>query len=349
MTTYTVPFEDFDSDISDGGLGPEVVTDNNQPPLGSFVFGPAYDGTCFIIKDNRLYYCKPKRPEAWPALFYIEVGAPQHPGVSGVFHGGQPYYFTKNDIYYIQGTGNNLFQPVPMEAKTGAQSGRGAISIDGKGMIHTGPDGLYLFANSRDQKITEDSLEPIFRGDTVNGMAGVADLSTSWLHQYRNKLYFGYSSTAGGYPTNIITMNLQNNKLSYDVYNDGSDIIVRAITTDTTNQRLIIGDGTGFVRVIEDASNTQDESSDIAWETQSKDFTLPTRKHFPRWMKYDVDASNATLVTGELILDGSSHHSHTITGSRKTNRRLVGTGNGNKSAVKISGTGPATVYSAEFE
>ncbi|KKK91663.1 hypothetical protein LCGC14_2710690, partial [marine sediment metagenome] len=80
MTTSTVPFAGFDTTTSDGGLGPEVKTDRDRPPLGSFVFGPAYDGTCFIIKSNRLYYCKPKEPETWPPLFYIEVDVNEFPG-----------------------------------------------------------------------------------------------------------------------------------------------------------------------------------------------------------------------------------------------------------------------------
>jgi len=349
MTTYTTPINGFDTYTSDGGLGLEVRIDRDRPPLGSFVFGPAYDGTCFIIFGNRLYYCKPKQPEAWPALYYVEVGAPQQPGTTGIFHGGQPHYFTVSNIYYIQGTGNGLFQPIPLKTKTGAQSSRGAVSVDGKGIYHTGPDGLYLYSSGSDHKITEDTLEPIFRGTTKNDIPGVADMSTSWLHHYRNTLYFGYSSTAGGYPTNVLTLNLQNNKTAYFVYNDGSDLEIRAITTDDTNERILIGDGTGFVRVIESTSNADDSGTAISWEVQSKDYTLPTRKHFPRWVKYDVDASNATSVTGELLLDGSVHHTHTITGNRVTRRRLVGEGNGNRAAERISGSGPATIYSAEFE
>jgi hypothetical protein len=349
MTTYTNPLGTFDSNTGDGGLGSSVLTNNDRPPLGAFAFGPAYDGTCFIIKDNRLYYSKPKRPEAWPSLYYIEVGAPQFPGKTGVFHGGQPHYFTQNEIYYIQGTGDGLFQPIQLEAKTGAQSARGAVSVAGKGIFHTGPDGLYLFANHRDSKITEDSLEPIFRGTTVNDMPGVATMSTSWLHHYKNKIYFGYSSTATGYPTNVITMNLESAKISYFKYNDGSDVEIRTITTDSTNQRLLVGDATGFIRVIESTSATDDSGTAISWEAQSKDYTLPTRRHFPRWVKYDIDASSATSVTGALLLDGSSHQTHTVTGNRLTKRRLVGTGNGNKAAIKLSGTGPTTIYSVEFE
>ena len=349
MSTYTTPLGYFDSVTTDGGLGQALVTDNNRPPLGSFTFGPAYDGTCFIIKDNRLYYCKPKRPEAWPDLFYIEVGPRQLPGKTGVFHGGQPHYLNADEVWYIQGTGSGLFQPIPTNAKTGAQSINGAVSVSGKGIYHTGIDGIYLLANQNDMKITEDSLEPLFRGDSVEDMNGVSDMSTSWLFSFANKLYFGYASTGFTYPNNVIAFNLQTNRIAYYTYNDGSDIEIRAITADLTNDRIIIGDNTGFLRVIEDKSVTTDSGTAISWEIQSKDYTMQTRKHFPRFVKYDVDAQNADSVTGALILDGVVHQSHSITGNRETKRRLVETGNGNKAAVRISGTGPATFYSSEFE
>lgn len=348
MTTSTAPLDNFDTSVSDGGLGAEVKTDRDRPPLGSFVFGPAYDGTCFAIKDNRLYYCKPKQPEAWPALYYIEVGPPEFPGVTGAFFGGQAHYFTKNNIWFIQGTGAGVFNPVPTNAKTGAQSVRGAVSVTGRGIFHTGPDGIYLFSGTHDKKVTEFALEPIFRGETVQGLPGVSDMSTSWLWVFKNHLYFGYAGT-GSYPDNVLVMNLETDRINHYSYNDGSSIQIRAITTDDTNNRLIVGDSTGFIRVIENKLYTDDSGEAISFEVQSKDMTLQTRKHFPRWVKYDVDASSATTCTGALLLDGAIHHTHTITGSRNTKRRLVGGDNGNKCAVRISGTGPATIYAAEFE
>lgn len=339
----SAPFDSMDSVRLDSGLGDLVANDHDRPPLGSFVFGPAYDGTCFILKDNLLYYCKPKQPEYWPSLYYIEVSTPQFPLQTGVFHNGQPYVFSKTEMYYIQGTGDGTFFPLPMKAKTGAQSIRGAVSVAGKGIYHTGPDGIYLWGNGADVKITEDALEPLFRGEDTNGMNGVATLSTAWLHVFGNHLYFGYASAV--YPDSILVLNLDTGRVVYYDYG----LTIRAIATDHGNARLLIGDSTGFVRVIESTDYTDDAGTAISWEVQSKDFELQTRKHFPRWNKYDVDASSATTCTGALILDGVVHQSHTITGNRLTNRRLVEVGNGNKCAIRISGSGPVSIYAAESE
>lgn len=346
---YSQPQDSFDVSQADADLGDLVETDHDRPPLGDFVFGPAYDGTCFILKDNLLYYCKPRQPEYWPDLYYIEVSTPQFPGITGLFHNGQAYVLTAHEIYYIQGTGHGTFFPLPMRAKCGAQSKRGAVSVLGRGIYHVGPDGIYLFGSGADVKISEEVLEPIFRGETVHGLPGIGDLSTSWLHVYGNRMYFGYAGSGDDYPVNALVFNLETQRLSYYTYDDGEPVYIRTLATDHTNKRLLVGDASGYVRVVESPSYTDDSGEAIAFEVQSKDYELQTRKHFPRWIKYDVDASSATTCTGSLILDGSVHHSHTISDNRNTRRRLVGTGNGNKAAIRIAGTGPVSIYAAELE
>lgn len=347
---YSVPFGDFDSTVVDGDLGDLVETDHDRIPLEvAFVFGPAYDGTCFALVGNRLYYSKPKQPEYWPALYYIELGPPQLPLVTGVLHNGQAYVCSKTDIHYIQGTGSGTFFPLPMKAKTGAQGPRGALSVAGKGIYHTGPDGIYLFASGADIKVTEDAFEPIYRGESVQDIPGRDDMTTAWLHQFGNHIYAGYRSSGYAYPTNIFVQNLDTNRIAYFTYDDGVATEIRSIATDETNTRLLVGDHAGYVRIIENTSYTDDSGEPIAWEVQSKDYTLQTRLNFPRWVKYDVDASDADSCTGEYILADEVHHSHTISGSRNTRRRLVDVGNGNRAAIRISGTGPVSIYAAEAE
>jgi hypothetical protein len=336
-----------DTNTADGSLGDTVETDHDRPPLGSMVIGPTYNGICFILKDNLLYFCDAKLPEYWPTTNFLEVSTPQFPLKSAAFMNGQLYCFSKNEIFFIQGTGSSSFFPYAMKAKAGAQNIFGALSVPGKGIFHTGTDGIYLFSGN-DFKITESTLEPIFRGETVNGMNGVSDsLANSWLFSHGNYLYFGYTSTGYSYPTNVLVINMVTNKVAYYVYNDGSNVEIRCITRDETNNRTLIGDNTGYIREIEKKSQPQDEAAAISWELQSKDFTLATRKHFPRWNKYDVSVSGT--CTGSLILDDEVHQTHSITGNRDIRRRLIKPGNGGRASIRISGTGPATIYGAESE
>jgi len=94
---------------------------------------------------------------------------------------------------------------------------------------------------------------------------------------------------------------------------------------------------------------TTDGGTAIAWDIQSKDFTLQTRSHFPRWVRYDVDAASATSATGTLYLDGESHQTHTLTEDRNTRKRLVATGNGGTCSIRINGSGPVEIYAIEAE
>lgn len=333
------------SDTSDDDLNTQIVDNHNRPPLGTFTFGPAYDGTCFIIDGNKLYYCLPKQPEYWPEDYYVEISPPQFPGQCGCFYNGQAYVLTKTRIYYIQGTGATTFFPLPMESKTGAQGRFGALPIEGHGIFHTGPDGIYLFSNG-DKKVTEDRFEPIFRGEDINDIPGVSDMSTSILHRYVNDLIFGYSSYGYSYPNNFLIFNLNSGKTNYYNYNNKEFICLQ---TDETNKRLISGGADGYVRQIEKPSETTDSGDAINWDVQSKEFTLQTRANFPRHTKYDINSSSAAGATGQILLDGIVQQEHTLNDNRSVKRRLIKTCNGERLQHRVYGAGPIWIYAVESE
>lgn len=335
----------LDSTKSDGSLGAEAATNHDRPPLGTFVAGPNYNGVCFIIKDNLLYFSLAKQPEYWPLVNFIEVSPPQYPGQAVIFHNGQPYYLTKHKIYFIQGTGSNTFFPFEMQSITGTQGPLAVESVHGQGIYHVGSDGIYLYQDG-DRNITQSRFKPIFRGETVKGIPGAGDLTKSWLKQFQNRLYFGYPGTTDTYPTNVLVFDLENGRVGHYSFGTGQ---LSSIAIDKTNNRLLAGDASGFVWTIDNSDYTKDDTTDVSFELESKDFTLQTRRHFPRWIRYDVDASNATSVTGEIILDGDSLQSHTITGDRDTIKRLITTGNGRRCSMKITGSGPVAVYATEME
>jgi phenolic acid decarboxylase len=324
--------------VADTGLGSQVATNHDTPPAGTYVAGPNYNGIIFIIKDNNLHFSLTKQPEYFPAAYFVEVSPPDDPGVCVVFFNGQPYYLTTHRIYHIQGTGSTTFFPFDMKAITGAQSKHGALAVKGHGIYHVGPDGVYLYSG-QDKKITQNSFDPIFRGETTNGIPGVVSLSDCWLKQWRNQIYFCYDEE------NVLVFNLDNNRVTYYNY----PYTLQYGTVDQDGDRLLASDGAGTYYELEDKDATQDGSTDIDWELRSKDFTLQTRAHFPRWVKYDIDASSATTCTGTLYLDDVAHQVHTITGSRSTKRRLVTTGNGERCALGLSGSGPVSIYAMESE
>lgn len=332
--------------VADTALGSEVETDHNRPPAGTFVFGPNYNGTSFIIKDNLLYYCKPRQIEYWPATYYIEVSPPNEDGVCGVFWNGQPYYLTRRSIYFIQGTGHNTFFPIKTNAVTGAQGIRGACSVASKGIYHIGADGLYLFQNNMDQNVTERAFGPLFRGQTVNGIPAAGDMANAWVIAWKNRVYFGYPSTSATYPDTCLVLYLDTGKWAAFQWQMGE---IQIVAIDSTNDRLLGGCADGVVYELEDEDATDDNGTAISWEIESKNFGLQTRRHYPRWVKYDVDASGATSAVGSLMLDGVAHQTHNLTADRDVTRRLSRGGNGRRASIKIAGSGPVEIYAVEAE
>jgi hypothetical protein len=202
-----------------------------------------------------------------------------------------------------------------------------------------------------DVKITK-SLDPIFRGEDVNGVAAVGDLSVSWLVQFEGKVYFGYPGVGDSYPTNILVFYIAEKRMGYYTRTEN----VNCVGIDYYNDRLISCDNDGYVSEIEAKTVSTDNGNDFNWEVQSKDFTLQTRRHFPRWVKYDVNAVGAVTAYGGLVLDSmpgqdltQAHHVHTLSENRKTRRRLVDVGNGRRCSLAAWGSGPIEIYSMESE
>lgn len=335
----------IDSTTTDANLGTEVEVDNNRPPLGTLVIGPMYNGICFIALGNLLYWCKSKQPEYWPETNFIEVGPKQFPILCLLSLDGQLYALTKSQIWWIQGTTSSSFTPVPIESLCGAPNRYGAVGVKGRGIYHLGPDGLYLYFGGRDKKIST-AYEPIFpdagdeNGEDTNGVSAIqSKTTTQWLIQFQNKLYFHYGTG------NVLVFNLDTERSYYSSY----PLQLTAPCIDKTNDIFLVGASSKKVLKFEDPNATDDDGTAISWEIQSKDFTLQTRAHFPRYVKYDIDVSNASSVVGSVILDDAVFHSHSITESRKTNRRLVKTGNGERMALRVTGTGQTVIYAIEAE
>lgn len=346
--TYSI-----NDNTADGSLGSAVNENHDRiPSTSTFVFGPSLNGTLFAIDAHLLYYCAPKEPEYWPETYFIEVATPTDPLLAGCFFDGMPYVFSKRRVYQIRGSSHGTFFPIEMNAFTGIYGRKCFAPVPGKGIFHMGSDGIYLFNTTGDIKATQQRFDPIFMGETRHGMPGVDyDYNNHILIVWHDRLYCFYKSTEdANAPASCIVLNVTSGKTSYYKY----PFEVREACVDDYNDRLLIADTSGYIWKIEDPEYTTDyisvsSNTAIAWESESKEFTLQTRAHFPRWCKYDVDAARATTAYGYMLLDGATHQTHTLNGDRLTRKRLVETGNGKRASVRIGGTGPVEIYACEFE
>jgi len=337
------------TNTADTALGTEVDTNHDRPPLGTFVFGPLFNGTCFILKDNLLYYCLPKQPENWPLTYFIEVCSGHTPLISGTIYDGQVYVASAVEIYNIPGTGHTSFGfPLGMSAITGTVSAQCFLAVHGFGIFHLGNDGLYLQSAAKDENITNARFKPIFDGDTVGSIPGIdsTNIANCWLLYYKSKLYFAYPESGSTYPDNLIITDLSTGK---SVHYDYGGTAFPCAVVDEENDRLLAMDTNGYVWQIEDPDETDDGGTDISWQIESKEYTDQLRKYFPRHARYDVNLNDSATATGYILLDGTSQQSHTISTSRSTKKRLVAGGNGDRLAIRITGTGPVDIFVAEVE
>ncbi len=333
--------------VADSGLGSEVETDHDRPPLGRVVAGPAYNGYCFILKDNLLYFCKANRPEYWPSTYYIETGAPQFPLKAMVFYNGAGYVMNRHELYLIQGTGQASFFPYPTSAKVGGLSQEGVASVKGRGIYRVMSDGIWLFNGTEDERVTEESFAPIFRGETGGTLPAINQdyIDNCWLFFDKNKLYFGYPGGDSTYPDNIIVMNVQTGKTAHYDYSK----TFMSITADRTNDRIIAVDNAGFVWVLEDRDKTNDNGTAISWEIESKAYSDSVYKYFPRYAKYDVAVSSSASANGYILLNDTSAQTHVLSGSRQTRKRLIDGCTGDRLGIRLSGSGSITIHQVEVE
>lgn len=332
-------------DVPDASLGTEVATDHDRPPLGTVVVGPDFNGYCFIAKDNLLYFCKPNQPEYWPALYYVEVAPPQETIKGVALFNGQAYVLTSREIYLIQGTGYQSFFPLRQSAVTGTVSQDGVLPLRGMGLLHVANDGLWAFSGASDDNVTNANFRPVFEGTTTQGIDGrvLASMGNCWLVTHRGKMYFGFPGGSATYPSEVLVTDLGTKRtVHYDYGTAFSSACV-----DETNDRLLAGDSSGYVWVLEDASVTTDNAVAISWDWQSAEASDQLRMYTPRSAKYDVEVGGT--ATAQVLLDGSSIQSHALSGSRVTTKRLITGDNGKRLQSRIYGTGTASIYAVELE
>lgn len=340
----TLPTVTVDSSTVDTGLGTEVEVDHDRPPLGNITAGPTYNGYCFILKDNLLYFCRPNRPEYWPSTYYVEVGSRQRPLTAIAFLNGLPYVFSRYEAHLIQGSSYLSFFPFFLEGVMGAVSQDAVAVVKSHGIYRVAPDGIYLFNGSEDKKVSEAMFDPIFHGETRGSIPGMdlGFVDNCWLTLFRNHLYFGYPATHQ-YPDNVLVTNLSTNKT---VHHDYSKVF-RCVAVDKANDRLLAVDDSGYIWHIEDEGAIRDDTTNISWQIESKAFSDQLYKYFPRSAKYDVDVAEGATANGYILLGDEIKQTHVLSGSRNTKKRLITPCTGDRLGVRISGTGPVTIMEVE--
>lgn len=346
-TEYSVGLLSASLTKTDEELGTSAETDHDRPPLGTILAGPDFQGNCFIAVGNLLYFCKPNQPEYWPSNYYVEVSTPSDPITAVLILAGQLYCLTRTDVYLIQGTGFQSFFPLRQSAVTGGLSHDGALAIRGKGIIRMANDGVWVFAGASDDNITAPRFRPVFAGTDCGSIQGLnqSEADASWIIVWRGKLYLGFPGGTDTYPGEVLVMQMDSGRVEH--YDYGRTF--SCVTVDTTNDRILAGDSSGYMWVLEDADATGDNGTDITWDYQSGEVTDQVRMYFPRSAKYDVNVGTGAAANAYVVVDGVIRQTHVLTGERQTRKRLIATCTGRRLQTRITGTGSVDIYAAEVE
>jgi hypothetical protein len=344
--------------VDDTALGALVEEDHDCPPAGMTILGPVYNNTLFMLVGEKLYWSKPNQPEYWPTDYWLQVSSKGFRLRAGAFYDNVLYVASKEDIYMIQGTGTSSFFSLPTGTNIGAISDMTFIAVKGHGIYHMASDGIYLFSQGTDTRLTGGIFDPIFNGDTVGSIPGMNWdlLGYSWMVVYRGQLWFGYGKVGGSmastyYPANFLVLDLKTGRTKHYSY----PVYFNNVTFQSVYDRLIVISSNGNVYMLEDYTRTEDDgvaldaaSTVITWDIQTKDFGM-MRKYFPRWSRYDVALLGDTTATATILVDGVVKQTHAITSSRNTRKRLIATCAGDRLSIRVTGTGPAEIISMEME
>lgn len=329
----------------DAALGVSAPSDHDPPPTGiTHLWGPAFNGVLFGLVGNRVYFSKPGEPEYWPPTYYIEIGSPQHPLVSGTVFAGQAYTASQHQLYSIGGTGADTFTEIPLGSTTGTFSANFLLPVKGTGVFHLGSDGIYLFTAGKDESFSDGLFKPVFEGYDAGLIEGIdkSQIEDCWAIEWEGCVYIGYCSTTATHPDNILRIDLQTTKVSHIQY----PYEISCVAIDYSNRRLLAGTLDGDIYELEKFGATQDDTTNITWQVQTKDF-IQFEQYFPKWARYDVELGTGATCTGSILLADAIKQYHTVSLSRNRKKRLITSCTGPRLAVRLSGAGPVSIYGLE--
>lgn len=157
---------------------------------------------CFGLGDplqpGRLYRSKPGFPEAWPATEYQDVCAASEQLLNGGAYGTQAFVFSRTRMYAVLVGGDGSWTTEPTACAEGLV-GRWAMAVTPFGVAFVSPFGIRITTGGAPDRLSDAALDPLFRGETVNGFLPV-DLTAATalkLMFHQNELWLTYRDTGG--------------------------------------------------------------------------------------------------------------------------------------------------------
>ena len=296
----------------------EIPTDHNVPPVLSF--GVVWKNRWWARSatvTNRLHFTQLFLPQAWPALFYIDIPFERGDGIQAIVPLGDTLLiFGSTKIYIILGQTSLDFEVRPtIASEDGALGFRACAAIE-NGVVHVGAAGVYIFDGTTDKHLSFD-LEPALRDLVAN--ASVSELSKIAVvyHQRQKELRITVprrfpSGTFGEWVLDLNrTRTTEQPAWTATDRTIGGYIPWDGPETQAGDRGRLLSWHSSIGHLFEEAVGTSANSSNLTAEYEGPGLTLGT--HRARWVdiRGEYEPHGGALAV-EPVIDGVSQGSQSI-------------------------------------
>jgi hypothetical protein len=296
----------------------EIPTDHNVPPVLSF--GVVWKNRWWARSGtvtNRLHFTQLFLPQAWPALFYIDIPFERGDGIQAIVPLGDTLLvFGSTKIFVILGQTSLDFEVRPtIASEDGALGFRCCAAIE-NGVVHVGASGVYIFDGTTDRLLSFD-LEPAWR-DLI-GNASLADLQKVAVtyHQPQKELRIAVPRRypSGTYGECVLDLNRTRttNQPAWTATDRtiGGYVAWDGPETQAGNRGRLFSWHSSVAMLFEEATGTSANSSNLTAEYEGPGLTLGA--HRARWvdLRGEYEPHSGAMAV-EPVIDGVSQGSQTV-------------------------------------
>jgi hypothetical protein len=301
-------------------------TSNDEAPsdhdvAGIYSFGVVWKNRWWARSatvKNRLHFTQLFQPQAWPALFYLDIPFDRGDEIRALFPiGDSLIIFGTTKIFIIVGQTSLDFEVRPaLDSQGGAFGPRGVCAIE-NGLVHLDATGVLIFDGATDRLLSQE-LDPAMRDLVQNGnvteLQRMAVVYDGILKELRAAVPRRYpSGTWGEFVMDLHRTNQQKGASAWTETDRtiGGYIHWNGPEAAAGDRGRLFSWHSSIARVFEENVGNTANSSNMTADYEGPGLTVGTRQ--ARWVdvRGEYEPNDGTFSV-EAVIDGKSQGSKTI-------------------------------------